>query len=165
MGTLTGSSARALVLLVAVLAAVGGGCSSGRGSVEDRTAEVERRVLSPCCYMEPLLTHASPLATELRAEIAARIRAGEAPGAVEAALVSRYGERVRALPPGLDLEPFGLLALTLPVLLALLGLALWRRGRRRRARAGPASAGPPLPALPGDDDLRERLDDELAALD
>ena len=150
---------------VVVLALTGllGGCAAEPASPADQAAEVERHLLSPCCYMEPLLTHSSPLATELRAEVARRIGAGERPAAVEAALVARYGERVRALPPGFALEPFGVLALALPVLGLVAGLLVWRSRRRRRAAApgsGLALAPEPISA-----ELDERLDDELAALD
>lgn len=147
------------------IGAVASGCAGGRGAAQDRAAEVERRVLSPCCYMEPLLTHASPLASELRTEIASRAAAGESAEAIEDSLVVRYGERVRALPRGLVLEPFGLLALVLPLLGALLGLVLWRRRSAARAHARPAAPDRGASPQADDDALAERLDDELAALD
>ena len=89
---------------------------------------VEGRLLAPCCWEQTLDVHQSPLAAGLRTEIAQRLDAGETTAAVEDELVSRYGERMRAVPKGKDPRA------AMPYMVAcglLLGLLLpyllWRR--------------------------------------
>lgn len=65
-------------------------------------AILEGRLMAPCCNVQTLDVHASPLADELRAEIHRRLQAGESASAVEAALIARYGDSIRAAPPGRD---------------------------------------------------------------
>lgn len=120
---------------------------------------VEARLLAPCCWSQTLDVHASPLADELRAEIAGRLEAGERGAAIEDDLAARYGERIRALPRGEDpLRPLG------PALaLALLATAGALLVMARRWRAAPtldtSATGRPDRALDA------RLDAELARLD
>jgi len=115
------------------------------------------RLVAPCCWRETLGSHSSPLAAELRAEIRARLTAGEPPGAIEADLVGRYGPRVRALPR--DWDPrlvFGGVAF-IAAALALVLLVRWTGRHRPAAPVGTSAAH--------DDRLDDVLDDELAALD
>ena len=65
------------------------------------------RLRAPCCWQQTLDVHASPIAAELRAEIRTRVAAGEDVPTIEADLVQRYGERVRAVPTAGFLTPLG----------------------------------------------------------
>jgi len=117
---------------------------------------VETRLLAPCCWNGTLDVHESDLARELRKEIRMRLRGGESVDVVEASMVERYGDRVRAAPAN---EHVGVLLGA--GALAAIGMAilLLRRsvGGMRLAVASAAAAGSPSPR----DEWDERLDDEL----
>lgn len=125
-------------------------------------SQLEARLIAPCCWAESLAHHDSPLAHELRAEIEQRLARGETIDAVESDLVSRYGERLRAIPHGVENVSAWLL-----VLVALLGLQLvlaarrWRDRGRQRVELAPGGMAPA--ALP--DALDARLDRALEAFD
>ncbi len=146
---------RALFVHLCVLGAVA--CTPER----DPVGELEDRLFSPCCWRQSLRDHESPIANQLRAEIRERIAAGEAPDAIEADFVRRYGDDVRALPEGTDPRwMIGVVAGSAAVAgLALLAVIL----RRRPARARGAAATPPPPSEDPND--ADRLDDELALVD
>ena len=75
--------------------------------------------------------HSSPLATELRAEVKRREAAGEPAERIEAALVARYGPRMRTHVP----EALGT---WLTLLVGLGGAVVLHRFGRRSERAPPA---------------------------
>jgi cytochrome c-type biogenesis protein CcmH len=157
------ASAAALAVAVAVAAALAApGCGRAVAPTPDAAQHrLEQRLLAPCCWRESLADHTSPTADALRAEVAARLGAGEAAAAIEADLVARHGDRIRALPAGRDPRwLIGAVGATL-MLASLGGLAAWYR----RRRAHPAAATPAAPPAPERDADRERLDDELLAVD
>lgn len=122
---------------------------------------LEGRLLAPCCNLQTLDVHASPLATELRHEIHQRIAAGESTTSIEASLIQRYGSEMRAAPRGSDtrllIAPFALL-----FVLAATAFAGWRLRKSFGRTAVGDARKEPLPATPLADD---RLDQELALLD
>ncbi|MCU0686220.1 MAG: cytochrome c-type biogenesis protein CcmH [Polyangiaceae bacterium] len=124
---------------------------------------LEGRLRAPCCWVQTLDVHASPLADELRREVRRRLRAGESADAIEGDFAARFGERVRAVPKGSD--PRTALAL---VSVAALVLALAAAGRAMRAwlRRGRLAAAPRREAVTAPDDAayEARLDAELRAL-
>lgn len=129
---------------------------------------LERRLIAPCCWRQTLEDHESPVATALRAEIRARIAAGEPAAAIESDLVGRYGERVRALPEGRDPKwviATGTAAASLVGMGVLIGLVRRRRGRTELA-AAPRAPGAIDEASDGaiDEPYADRLDDELARI-
>lgn len=165
-------SAPLLLCLALVLS-----CLVACGGVSDRelaSNELGDRLLAPCCWRDPLRAHPSPLADELRAEIQARLAAGETAAQIEDDLVLRYSERIRALPAGGDPR---WMILAFCAALAGAGLfALSRLVKPRLARSahaagalGEASATStntkPSSLRPEDEDYRLRLDEELAAVD
>jgi cytochrome c-type biogenesis protein CcmH len=126
----------------------------------DATAEEARRLesylVAPCCWTEPLDVHDSPLAHDLRDEISARLGRGEPALAIERDLVARYGERIRAVPSGIEtVAGWGSASL------ALVGLALVVRRSRARSALPPPATTPSSSAA----ELDARLASELAALD
>ena len=133
---------------------------SHEAGLPPRVRSLEARLLAPCCWNQTLDTHESEIATELRLEIARRAASGEAPAAIEADLVARYGPRIRAFAP----------TSALPAVLAclfgaaaMLGAATWWRARawvRRASGAAPPAQG----AQRADEaDYDRRLAEELAA--
>ena len=115
---------------------------------------VETRLLAPCCWNGTLDVHESDLARDLRREIRARLRGGESVDAVEASMIERYGERVRATPAN---EHVGLLLGA-----GVLGVAFMALVLLRRSVAGlrPVVAGASAVSS-ARDEWDERLDDEL----
>ena len=115
---------------------------------------VETRLLAPCCWNGTLDVHESDLARDLRREIRARLRSGETVDAVEASMIERYGDRVRATPAN---EHVGLLLGA-----GVLGVALMAIVLLRRSVAGmrPAAEGASVSDSVRDE-WDDRLDDEL----
>jgi len=125
-------------------------------NLETRAADLERTLMAPCCWRQTLRDHESEPAAALRAEIRARLAAGESPDAITAAMVARYGEAIRAMPEG---DPTWQIAAASAAVAAIGLLAVLAFMRRRVARVAVSSHG----AL--DDDALDRLDDELRELD
>jgi cytochrome c-type biogenesis protein CcmH len=97
----------------------------------------------------------------LRSEIAQRVATREDASTIEADLVARYGDKIRALPPGGDPRwVIGAAALGAMIvgMLAIVGTV-----RRRGRRAVPAPIPQPASAE-ALDAYADRLDDELADL-
>jgi cytochrome c-type biogenesis protein CcmH len=148
-------------LLLLLLLVFGASCTptpAARGTVDDERW-LEARLVAPCCWTQTLDVHESPLARELRGEIHDRLAAGQRPAAIEDDLVSRYGEGVRALPPGKDPRH----------LISLVGLALvlfGAVGMARLMRTWTRDVPRPVDrATRGARDLLdERLDEDLRDL-
>jgi cytochrome c-type biogenesis protein CcmH len=129
-------------------------------------SRLEGRLLAPCCWdasRQTLDIHGSPIANELRREIRHRLKAGEAPDAIEADLVARYTTKILAVPPDSPLPRMGTF-----LLFGLLGvgsLALrmvfrWRR-QSREAQLG----AQPVVASGVPDEWDDRLNAELEERD
>ncbi len=121
---------------------------------------LEQRLLSPCCWdtsKQTLDVHDSPIATDLKREIKRRLKAGETPDAIEADLVDRYGEKIRAVPEGNPLKGFALI-LSIIGGAALFGLGFMLYSWQKRAKA---ERKPPPPDAPRDE-WDDALDRELA---
>jgi cytochrome c-type biogenesis protein CcmH len=160
------------VALAALFAAVRPGLASahptlgGHGEEAEGPApgeaELEGRLVAPCCFTQTLDVHESPLASELRREIRARMRAGEAPQVIEDDLAARYGDAIRAVPRGEDPRRTMSTGLGVATAAAGAGLVLLVLRWTRRARSAP----PPRPRTPTPHDvLDDRIDDELARMD
>ncbi|MFO0676560.1 MAG: cytochrome c-type biogenesis protein CcmH [Polyangiaceae bacterium] len=151
--------ATGLWLLVAIVPA-----ASARASPPANATALEARLYAPCCYGGTLDAHDSELARNLRGEIEARIARGEAPEAIQADFVARFGEKVVASKTDFPMKAMGLGVLGL---MSMVGAgAAWRMGRTRRSAT---QASPPELAVGNGDDslasLESRLDAELEDLD
>ncbi|MEZ4393314.1 MAG: cytochrome c-type biogenesis protein CcmH [Polyangiales bacterium] len=155
------------VILVASLVTLGpAAAAQAPGTTMEVQGEraIQSRLLAPCCWNQTLDAHESPLADTLRGEIRTRLRRGESGASIEADIIARYGDRIRAVPRDGDTRTF------VPVLVGaamlasvLLLVGLVRRWTRRVATPeAPATAA--KPAAPRDD-YDARLDEELARLD
>lgn len=122
------------------------------------------RLLAPCCWRQTLDIHDSDEAAELRREIYASIQQGDSAAMLEARLVERYGERIRALPGHTD--PSGVLPVFVGAIMmgCLVGVIAWVRLRRRDDGV--------MSVIGSGESVREalvgydlRLDEELARID
>lgn len=119
---------------------------------------IESKLMAPCCWVQTLDAHESPVASELRLEIRTKLTQGIPAAEIEADLVARYGERLWAIPPGHDPRMpimnigFGSMGL------ALAGLCLlaWRWSRRN-----PSSVEPDRASEAQRDAFDSQLDAEL----
>lgn len=146
------------------------------GSETDGAAQsLEGRLLAPCCWNQTLDVHESPVATELRGEIASRLANGEPASTIEDDLAARYGERIRVVPRGSDPRNVMPFIVGGGMLLSALGLTLLLRSWLRRSRRLDAQSSATAPnaaheARAGDatsaepDAYDRRLDDELAQM-
>jgi cytochrome c-type biogenesis protein CcmH/NrfF len=117
-------------------------------------------IMSPFCPGLTLAACPSGAATELRSEIANRLRAGESSSAIVENLVERFGESVRGMP-----RPRGV-ALSLWVVPPVIGAgilwALYRTAARRRQTPVDPDEIAVAPAT--ELALESRLDEELRQL-
>lgn len=67
---------------------------------DPRLARLFGHFIAPCCWRESLLTHQSPKADELRAEIRQRIAEGWPDSKIEASLVEQHSRRILSQPDG-----------------------------------------------------------------
>ncbi len=118
---------------------------------------LEGRILAPCCWNQTLDIHGSEVSNQLRREIRTRLKAGESADTIEADIVSRYGEKIRAVPPSSPLASF---ATWLMVALGAAGVGAVFMVRRWRAAASEEKRVEP-PAGADADEWDARLDDEL----
>lgn len=152
-----------LVASLVVFGPIAAAQTPGETSEVQGARAIESRLLAPCCWNGTLDAHESPLADTLRAEIRARLRRGESGASIEADLVARYGDRVRAVPRDGDTRPIVPVVVGLAMLVSVAMLARFvRRRTRREEPAGPAAA---LESKAPRDDYDARLDEELARLD
>lgn len=145
------------------------GVLASSSQVEARALALEKKLMAPCCWQGTLEDHHSELADALHAEIRARLMQGEAAASIEQHLVSRFGERMIAVPnPGI-LE--GTASLVMWVLLLAGGL-LWLTARSWVRRTSATAAEPESAEAAGGTNASTsvseydlRLDAELKRLD
>ena len=125
-------------------------------------SRLEGRIMAPCCWMQTIDIHGSPISDELRAEIRRRLRAGESPDAIEASFVQRYGPKILAVP---NSSPLGGMATGLAIAFGAAGVAGFFMLRRwSRAGTKPKPAGKTAVVAQKRDELDDRLDRELSEI-
>lgn len=123
------------------------------------------KLMAPCCWTQTLDVHAGATPDALRAEIHARLLAGETPRSIEDDFVARYGPRILAEPPTSPL-PWLSLGLAALALSSAAGVSLLiRRWVRHAQDASKEARLPGSNPSAGRDEWDDRLDDELRALD
>jgi cytochrome c-type biogenesis protein CcmH len=123
--------------------------------------ELLGRLVAPCCWNQTLDIHGGAVPDRLRAEIRARLHAGEPAEAIEADFVKRYGPEVKAHSNSSGLAWTSIAVVGLALLAAVflvVTVRRWLRSGRRVAAQMPATKEPP-------DAWDARIDDELRALD
>lgn len=149
--------------LAALLLAAAPALAQSPPAVDKADAQAEaqvlfREVMSPFCPGLTLADCPSPNAFELRKDIQARLERGESRDAIVDALVAQYGTELLSDPSD---TPIGRVVWGVPFLLAALaagGLAFLVR-RMTHGQSAETASGNETAAV------RERLDEELAALD
>lgn len=127
---------------------------------------LEGRLLAPCCWTQTLDIHGSEIANALRREIRARLKAGESSNAIEASLVARYGEKIRAVPDGVPLDKMGGIGwLGVASAAAFIGVVLWRWRQRGQANVARGNQSPGEKAVTASEATDERLESELKRFD
>lgn len=122
--------------------------------------ELLGRLVAPCCWNQTLDIHGGAAPDRLRAEIRARLHAGESAEAIEADFVKRYGPEVKAQSNSSGLAWTSIVVVGLAIIAALFLILTARRWLRsgRRAAAAPITKDQP-------DAWDARIDEELRALD
>jgi cytochrome c-type biogenesis protein CcmH len=129
------------------------------GYVEGAQA-LESRLMAPCCWQQTLDIHGSEIAQELKKEIRSRLAAGESAEAIEASIVARHGEKVRAVPKG---SPLGKTASLLLISMVVAGVGAGYLLVRWRRRSAAAAILEREAEGPTDDAARDRYDQEIDA--
>ncbi|MGP8248060.1 MAG: cytochrome c-type biogenesis protein CcmH [Bryobacteraceae bacterium] len=117
-----------------------------------RVQRIEKAVLAPCCYTEPVSRHQSEVAVKMRIEIANWVAAGKTDQEILDTYVRQYGSRVLVGPrtaPGWWTPWVPWLALIFAV---VFGIWLLGRWRAKPLPAGLASPSPDAAVLPDFDD-------------
>jgi cytochrome c-type biogenesis protein CcmH len=131
---------------------------------EAEARRLEAALIAPCCWRQQVSVHSSPAADQIRTEIRTRLAAGEAPALILASYEERYGTAILAEPPARGSN--WILYLVPPiVLVASGGLLVFVVRRFSRTSPGALPARPGEAEPPGDERIRQALEDELADLD
>jgi cytochrome c-type biogenesis protein CcmH len=119
---------------------------ASRANGDPRLEKLYGQFIAPCCWAETLLVHSSPLADQMRSEIARWVAEGRTDEQIKAVYVERYSTRVLSMPEGASFE--WLVWTPLAALAAGLGIALLAIRRLRRAPAAAvAQESMPLPDI------------------
>jgi cytochrome c-type biogenesis protein CcmH/NrfF len=115
-----------------------------------RIARLEETLLAPCCWSETVAVHRSPVALEIKSEIASFVRQGKIDREILDYYKAKYGVRILTEPEGAA----RVLANVVPwvaAALGALGVALAIRRMARRNAKLKVAAGSELPDLADDD--------------
>ncbi len=123
---------RLLAMAAMLAAACFGSADSGQ---QARILKLQKSLLAPCCWAEPVATHNSEVASTMRADIARMVGEGRTDREILDLYKQRYGARVLVEPEGSE---FWLMN-AVPVVAALGGLGLVVLILRRWLRPIPAS--------------------------
>ena len=146
-------------------------------ALEQEARAIERLVIAPCCWMQPVSDHQSPASDEVKQQIRVWLSAGRTRQQVLDGFVEQYGVRVLAEPPNRGFSRFLYFTPIAVFVVSALGLIVFvRRWTGRKAGASPGadartvggsapeeSRGPARTAESAD--YEAKLDDELRELD
>ena len=128
-------------------------------ALEREAKKIEELLIAPCCWSQPVATHYSAQADEVRAGIRRLLGEGKNRQQVLDAFVAEYGTRILAEPPGAGLH-------WLPwVFLLVGGAATIVVIRHLRANRDAVAGNEPSASSPADEEYAGRLEEELRDLD
>ncbi|HVM96967.1 MAG TPA: cytochrome c-type biogenesis protein CcmH, partial [Candidatus Acidoferrales bacterium] len=135
--------------------------ASGADDLHEREARVAQALIAPCCFMQTLANHSSPIADQMKREIHDLLQDGWSEDVILDYYLYKYGERILATPRA---RGFNVMAYLIPpffVLCAAVVCVSWMA--RHRSRTATAVTG----TLPTTYDPRfiERMTAELERLD
>ncbi len=127
-----------------------------QSTVERQAKALEKEVVAPCCWTNPISEHYSESAYQLRRKIRHLLGEGNSPAVVKQLLVDEYGERILARPRAIG---FTLLVWVVPPLGLLVAVFLVGGYLRSRLERGES-----LPRAPEDKE-RQVVEAELKKFD
>ena len=133
-------------------------------SLEQEARAIERMVIAPCCWMQPVSDHQSPASDEVKQQIRVWLAAGKARQQVLDGFVEQYGARVLAEPPNRGFSRFLYLTPMAVFGLSAVGLIVFVRRWTGRKAGTPQEPRPPA-RDPENAAYEDRLEDELRELD
>ena len=148
-----------LILIALFVAAPPVAAALTQEQINAQATEIDRLIMAPCCWTQPVSDHYSGVASEIRQGIRKMLAEGKTRQEILDVYVAQYGERIRSMPKA---EGFNLMAYVLPALALLLGAIVVRAVIRAWHRPTPAAA-PAAPSTMSTDDYARRLEDELKA--
>jgi len=113
-----GKKRRVLIGALGVLLAVSFTVLAIPQNTEETAREIERSLIAPCCWSQPVAQHYSEAADQIRKEVRELLAAGKSKQEILDYYVSRYGERILASPRP---RGFNLLAYVLPAVFLFSG--------------------------------------------
>ena len=131
-------------------------------ALEQQAKQLEAMLIAPCCWSQQVSVHQSPAADEIKATIRKMLAAGKTPQQILDAYVAEYGDRILAEPPA---RGFSAALYVLPWIFLAGSVGLVVVVVRRLRSPGPAVAASDARPAPIDEDVDERIDDELRKLD
>jgi cytochrome c-type biogenesis protein CcmH/NrfF len=102
-----------------------------------RVALLEKSLLAPCCYKEPISRHQSEVSTKMKLEIARWVEEGKSDAEILSIYRARYGDRVVTTPE----KPPSAWVQGFPWLAGLAGAGLVVQLLRKWVRKGVAAGG------------------------
>lgn len=124
-------------------------------------AELEGRIIAPCCWNQTIDIHGSPSSNELRREVRRRLREGESKDSILTSIVDRYGQKILAVPTGSKLGSTGVFLAVAMGVAGVGAISLLRRWQKRTIDEMPKEDSDPERKKA----LDARIDAELARLD
>ena len=149
---------RALLFLVLVFPAIAQSPPHLTADQEAVASRLEGMLIAPCCFVNTVAEHRSPISDEIRDQIRVAVASGKTETEILDAFVAKYGERILAAPKP---QGFNLLAYVLPAVAVAAGLLIIAFVMRRH-RAQAPNAEPPS-EIP--DQIKARFEAELAHFD
>jgi cytochrome c-type biogenesis protein CcmH len=139
--------------------------------LEQEARQIERMLIAPCCWMQPVSEHASQASDEVKRQIREWLGRGMTRQQVLDAFVEKYGVRILAEPPNRGFSRFLYLTPWLVFGVSAFGLVvLVKKMTAGRSGAGAVSgadaSAPPKPAADrAGAGYEQQLDDELRDMD
>ncbi len=137
-------------------------------SLEQEARQIERMLIAPCCWMQPVSEHSSQASDQVRREIRERLSRGMNRQQILDSFVDEYSVRILAEPPNRGFNRFLYLTPWLVFGMSAFGLVVLVK-KMTAGRAGAGGAASPAHPTPAVDRMRasyeQQLDDELRDLD
>ena len=140
--------------------------------LEQEARQIERMLIAPCCWLQPVSEHSSQASDEVKRQIRERLSRGMTRQQILDSFVDQYGLRILAEPPNRGFSRFLYVTPWLVFGVSAFGLVVLVKkmtAGRSGAGAGAGSAASPAPPKPAADQagasFEQRLDDELRDMD
>jgi len=153
-----------VIAAVTVLTAAGAAFSAQLSETEMKKAQsyLENNLIAPCCFRGPIADHESQAADDMKKEISAMLASGKSISQIEDYYVSKYGEKILAVP---RMEVFNSMSFVMPVFMFALGVLIIALTIRRMVNRNLSKASVPgSGATDLKDDMDDRIESELKEL-